>query len=70
MPTGFDAAARSRTMIEIDAAPDCRDMIHARAAAEAAVPVLGDCDGYSARDFELRRHGTAMTRRASLTSER
>ena len=45
------AAARTGTMIEINAAPDRRDMneIHARAAAEAGVLVLIDSDAHRRR---------------------
>jgi DNA polymerase (family 10) len=65
------AAARSGTMIEINAAPDRRDMneVHARAAAEAGVPVLVDSDAHSARNFGLLRYGIATARRAWLTPE-
>jgi DNA polymerase (family 10) len=63
------AAARTGTMIEINAAPDRRDMneIHARAAAEAGVMVLVDSDAHSARNFELLQYGIATARRAWLT---
>ncbi len=49
------AAAANGTMIEINAAPDRRDMneIHARAAAEAGVMVLIDSDAHSAKNFDL-----------------
>jgi DNA polymerase (family 10) len=65
------AAARTGTMIEINAAPDRRDMneIHARAAAAAGVKVLIDSDAHSARNFELLRYGIATARRAWLTPE-
>jgi DNA polymerase (family 10) len=65
------AAARTGTMIEINAAPDRRDMneVHARAAAEAGVMVLVDSDAHSARNFELLRYGIATARRAWLTPE-
>jgi DNA polymerase (family 10) len=67
----IEAAARTGTMIEINAAPDRRDMneIHARAAAEAGVMVLIDSDAHSARNFELLRYGIATARRAWLTPE-
>ncbi len=56
-------------MIEINAAPDRRDMneLHARAAAEAGVLVLIDSDAHSARNFDLLRYGIATARRAWLT---
>jgi DNA polymerase (family 10) len=65
------AAAGTGTMIEINAAPDRRDMneVHARAAAEAGVPVLVDSDAHSARNFGLLRYGIATARRAWLTPE-
>ena len=67
----IEAAARTGTMIEINAAPDRRDMneIHARAAAEAGVMVLIDSDAHSARNFDLLRYGIATARRAWLTPE-
>jgi DNA polymerase (family 10) len=67
----IEAAARTGTMIEINAAPDRRDMseVHARAAAAAGVMVLVDSDAHSARNFELLRYGIATARRAWLTRE-
>jgi DNA polymerase (family X) len=67
----IEAAARTGTMIEINSAPDRRDMneIHARAAAEAGVRVLIDSDAHSARNLELLRYGIATARRAWLTPE-
>jgi DNA polymerase (family 10) len=66
----IEAAARTGTMIEINAAPDRRDMneIHARAAAEAGVMILIDSDAHSARNFELLRYGIATARRAWLSA--
>ena len=62
------AAARTGTMLEINAAPDRRDLdeIHARAAAEAGVMILVDTDAHSVRNFELLRYGIATARRAWL----
>ena len=67
----IEAAARTGTMIEINAAPDRRDMneFHARAAAEAGVMVLIDSDAHSAKNFDLLRYGIATARRAWLTAE-
>jgi DNA polymerase (family X) len=67
----IEAAARTGTMIEINAAPDRRDMneIHARAAAEAGVMILVDSDAHSAKNFDLLRFGIATARRAWLTPE-
>ena len=63
------AAARTGTMLEINAAPDRRDLdeIHARAAAAAGVLVLVDSDAHSTRNFELLQYGIATARRAWLT---
>jgi DNA polymerase (family X) len=67
----IEAAARTGTMLEINAAPDRRDLneLHARAAAEAGVRILVDTDAHSARNFELLRYGIATARRAWLTPE-
>jgi DNA polymerase (family 10) len=67
----IEAAARTGTMIEINAAPDRRDLdeVHARAAAEAGVKILIDSDAHSARNFDLLRYGIATARRAWLTPE-
>jgi DNA polymerase (family 10) len=66
----IEAAARTGTMIEINASPDRRDMneIHARAAAAAGVRVLINSDAHSTRNFELRKYGIATARRAWLTA--
>jgi DNA polymerase (family 10) len=71
LPRVFAAAARTGTMIEINAAPDRRDLsdVHARAAAEAGVMILIDSDAHSARNFELLRYGVATARRAWLSAE-
>ena len=65
----IDAAARTHTMLEINAAPDRRDLneIHARAAAAAGVLILIDSDAHSTRNLELMRYGIATARRAWLT---
>jgi DNA polymerase (family 10) len=65
----IEAAARTGTMLEINSAPDRRDLneLHARAAAEAGVPVLVDSDAHSVRNLELLRYGVATARRAWLT---
>ena len=67
----IEAAARTGTMIEINAAPDRRDMneIHARAAAQAGVMILVDSDAHAAQNFRLLRYGIATARRAWLTPE-
>jgi DNA polymerase (family 10) len=67
----IEAAARTGTMLEINAAPDRRDLndIHARAAAAAGVPILVDSDAHSVRNLDLLRYGIATARRAWLTPE-
>ena len=67
----IEAAARAGTMLEINAAPDRRDLneIHARAAAAAGVPILVDSDAHSPKNFELLRYGVATARRAWLTRD-
>jgi DNA polymerase (family 10) len=66
----IEAAARTGTMIEINSAPDRRDLndVNARAAAEAGVWILVNSDAHSARNFELLRYGIATARRAWLTA--
>jgi DNA polymerase (family 10) len=67
----IEAAARTGTMLEINAAPDRRDLneVHARAAAAAGVRILVNSDAHSTRNFELLRFGIATARRAWLTAE-
>ena len=66
----FEAAARTGTMIEINAAPDRRDLndVHARAAAAAGVRILVDSDAHSVANLALARWGVATARRAWLTA--
>jgi DNA polymerase (family X) len=65
----IEAAARTGTMLEINAAPDRRDLndVHARAAAAAGVLIVVDSDAHSVRNLELMRFGIATARRAWLT---
>jgi DNA polymerase (family 10) len=58
-------------MIEINSAPDRRDMneSHARAAAEAGVLILVDSDAHGAETLTNVRFGIATARRAWLTAE-
>jgi DNA polymerase (family 10) len=67
----IEAAVRTCTMLEINAAPDRRDLneLAARAAAEAGVLIVIDSDAHSARNMELMRFGIATARRAWLTPE-
>ena len=60
MDAVIDAAARTGTMIEINAAPDRRDMndLHARAAVAAGVRVLVNSDAHSTTNLALARWGS------------
>ncbi|HSD76786.1 MAG TPA: PHP domain-containing protein, partial [Solirubrobacteraceae bacterium] len=65
-----EAAARTRTMLEINSAPDRRDLddVHARVAREAGVRIVIDSDAHSTRNLALTRWGIATARRAWLTA--
>jgi DNA polymerase (family 10) len=67
----IEAAARTQTMLEINASPDRRDMneVNARAAAAAGVAIVIDCDAHRVRGFEAARYGIATARRAWLTAD-
>ncbi|MGH2945247.1 MAG: DNA polymerase/3'-5' exonuclease PolX [Solirubrobacteraceae bacterium] len=67
----IEAAAGTGTMIEINSAPDRRDLneVHARAAAEAGVRILVNSDAHSVRNLQLVKYGIATARRAWLTAE-
>jgi DNA polymerase (family 10) len=67
----IEAAARTGTMLEINAAPDRRDLdeIHAREAARAGVRILVDSDAHSTVNLGLLRFGVDTARRAWLTPE-
>jgi DNA polymerase (family X) len=64
----FAAAARTGTMLEINANPDRRDLsdIHARAAARAGVRILIDSDAHRTDTLANMRWGIATARRAWL----
>src|SRR3954469_19375305 len=66
----IEAAVRTGTMIEINSAPDRRDLndVHARAAAEAGVRILINSDAHGANTLPLTRWGVATARRAWLTA--
>jgi DNA polymerase (family 10) len=66
----IEAAARTGTMIEINASPDRRDLneVHARAAAAAGVRILVNSDAHSVANFDLLQYGIATARRAWLTA--
>lgn len=66
------AAARTGTMLEINGAPDRRDLddVHARAAAAAGVRIIVTSDAHrTATLASSRRYGIATARRAWLTAE-
>jgi DNA polymerase (family X) len=62
-------AAETGTMLEINAAPDRRDLseLHARAAADAGVMIVIDSDAHSPGTLDLIKYGVATARRAWLT---
>ncbi len=65
----LEAAARTGTMLEINANPERRDLNehHARAAAQAGIPLVINCDAHRPGGFEVARYGIATARRAWLT---
>jgi DNA polymerase (family X) len=66
----FAAAARTGTMLEINANPDRRDLseVNARAAAAAGVPILIDSDAHRTSTLTNMRWGVITARRAWLTA--
>ena len=66
----IEAAARTGTMIEINSAPDRRDLndVHARAAAQAGVRILVNSDSHGVNTLGITRWGIATARRAWLTA--
>ena len=65
-----EAAARTGTMIEINSAPDRRDLndVDARAAARAGVRIIINSDAHGANTLPNTRWGVATARRAWLTA--
>jgi len=65
------AAARTGTMLEINANPDRRDLpdVHARAAAAAGARLVINTDAHRTRTFSVARYGIATARRAWLTKD-
>jgi DNA polymerase (family X) len=66
----FAAAARTGTMLEINANPDRRDLsdVNARAAARAGVRLVIDSDAHRTQTLANMRWGVATARRAWLTA--
>ncbi len=71
MDAVIEAAARTGTMLEINSAPDRRDLndVHARAARAAGVRILVDSDAHGTDTLSLVRWGIATARRAWLARE-
>jgi DNA polymerase (family 10) len=71
LDTVFAAAARTGTLLEINANPDRRDLsdVHARAAARAGATIVIDSDAHRTRTLANMRWGVATARRAWLTRE-
>jgi DNA polymerase (family X) len=67
----FAAAARTATMLEINANPDRRDLseVHARAAVRAGVRIVIDSDAHRTGTLANMRWGVATARRAWLTKD-
>jgi DNA polymerase (family 10) len=65
----LEAAARTGTMLEINANPERRDLSehHAQAAAQAGIALVINCDAHRPGGFEVARYGIATARRAWLT---
>ncbi len=65
----FEAAARTGTMLEINANPDRRDLseTHARAAVRADVPIVIDSDAHRPATLQNMRWGILTARRGWLT---
>ena len=65
----FAAAARTGTLLEINANPDRRDLsdVHARNAARAGVTIVIDSDAHKTVTLQNMRWGIATARRAWLT---
>ena len=67
----FAAAARTGTMLEVNANPDRRDLsdVNARAAVRAGVKVVIDSDAHRTATLANMRWGIATARRAWLTKD-
>ena len=66
----LEAAARTGTMLEINSAPDRRDLneVNARAAAQAGIPIVINSDAHRTGRFDVVRYGVATARRGWLTA--
>jgi DNA polymerase (family X) len=67
----FAAAARTGTMLEINANPDRRDLsdVHARAAVQAGVGIVINSDAHRTSTLANMQWGIATARRAWITAE-
>jgi DNA polymerase (family 10) len=67
----IEVAARTGTMLEINSAPDRRDLndVNARAAAQAGVRIIVNSDAHGANTLIHTRWGIATARRAWLTKD-
>jgi DNA polymerase (family 10) len=66
----FAAAAKNGTMLEINSAPDRRDLndVHARQARAAGVNIIINTDAHGVSTQGISRWGVATARRAGLTA--
>ncbi|MCW2998229.1 MAG: polX [Solirubrobacterales bacterium] len=69
MDAVIEAAARTGTFLEINSAPDRRDLhdVHARAAAEAGVQLVIDSDAHGPEKLGVTSWGVGTARRAWVT---
>jgi DNA polymerase (family 10) len=67
----FAAAAKAGTMIEINSAPDRRDLndVHARAARDAGVTIIINTDAHGVSTQGISKWGIATARRAGFTKD-
>jgi DNA polymerase (family 10) len=67
-PAIVEAARETGTLLEINSSPVRRDMneVHARAAAQAGIGIVINCDAHRVGGFEVARYGVATARRAWL----
>jgi DNA polymerase (family 10) len=65
------AAADTRTLFEINANPNRRDLseVNARAAAAAGIPLVINTDSHRVDGFSVARYGVATARRAGLSKD-